>query len=120
MKAIGIVFLYDRTLGAPELISKNFSSNFSNVSENLVLEGLIKLLELKEILDKKKIYWAGIKKDFQELQKDENMIGKFAWKVFKDYSGIESSEEVKSLIYKANDAPWNFTLMICVLYEQEV
>jgi hypothetical protein len=119
MKAIGIVFLYDRILGAPEQISKNFSSHFSKVSENLVLEGLIELSELKEILDTKKIYWAGIKKDFQELQKNENMIGEFAWKVFKDYSGIEPSEEVKSLIYKANYVPWNFTLMTCVLYKQE-
>jgi hypothetical protein len=119
MKAIGIVFLYDRTLGTPELVSKNFSSHFSNVSENLVLEGLLELPDLKFILDNKNIYWAGIKENFQEIQKNENMIGKLAWRIFKDYSGIESSEEVKSLIYETNNSPWNFTLMVCVLFKQE-
>ncbi|NHJ23333.1 MAG: hypothetical protein EAX89_02070 [Candidatus Lokiarchaeota archaeon] len=118
MKAIGIVFLYDRALGTPELVSKDFSAQFSNVSENLVLEGLLELPDLKFILDNKNIFWGGIKENFQEIQENENMIGRLAWRIFKDYSGIESSEEVKSLIYKANDAPWNFTLMVCVLYEQ--
>ena len=117
MAAIGIVILYDRSLGSPEQVSKDFSSHFSVVSENLVLEGLIELPNLKKILDNKHMYWAGIKENFQKIQEDEEMIGKLAWKVFKDHSGIEPSEDVKSLIYDGKLAPWGFNLMLCVLYK---
>ncbi|MHA1105979.1 MAG: hypothetical protein ACTSPN_09720 [Promethearchaeota archaeon] len=117
MKAIGLVFLYDRNEGFPQDVSANFISHFSNVTENLVLEGLIKLHEIKEILDMKRVYWGGIKQNFLEMQNDDTLIGKVAWKVYADNSGIESSEEVKSLIYEEKDAPWKFTLMVCVLYD---
>jgi hypothetical protein len=117
MKAIGLVFLYDRNLGKPEEVSKKFSEHFAFVSENLVMESLLNLAELKEIIETKKIYWAGIKEKFKEIVNDESSIGKLAWKVFKDFYGKEPSEEVKSLIYDANQAPWDFTLMACVLYE---
>ena len=116
MRAIGIVFLYDRTIGEPQDISKKFSMHFSDVGENLVLEGLMDLTDLKEILDTKRIYWGGIKQDFQELLNDDDSIGKIAWKVFFDNSKIEPSEEVKILIYEKEKAPWNFSLMVCVLY----
>jgi hypothetical protein len=117
MKAIGLVFLYDRNLGNPEDISKRFSKHFAFVSENLVMEELLNLLELKEIIDTKKIYWAGIREKFAEIVNDESSIGKVAWKVFKDFYGKEPSEEVKSLIYDGNQVPWDFTLLACVLYE---
>ena len=117
MKAIGLVFLYDRNLGAPGEISKKFSEYFPSLSENLVLEDLLSLPNLKEIIDSKKIYWAGIKENFSVFLEDNDMIGKLAWKVFSDYSGNEPSEEVKSLIYNAKRAPWGFSLMTCVLYE---
>jgi hypothetical protein len=117
MKSIGLVFLYDRNLGAPDDVSKKFSEFFSFVSENLVLEGLVELPKLKEIIDSRKIYWAGIKQNFDTILEDHDAIGKIAWKVFSDYSGIEPSEEVKSLVYGSDKAPWKFTLLVCVLYE---
>jgi hypothetical protein len=39
------------------------------------------------------------------------------WKIFKDHSGIEPSEDVKSLIYDGKLAPWEFNLILCVLYK---
>lgn len=117
MKAIGIVFLYDRSLGTPEEVSKKFIKHFPQVSENLVLEELLTLPNLKEIMDSKLIFWAGIKQNFNEIVKDTEAIGKLAWKVFSDQSAKETSEEVKSLIYEKEKAPWNFTLMTCILYE---
>ena len=89
MRAIGIVFLYDRTLGEPEVISKQFSKHFSDVGENLVLEGLMDLTALKEILDMKRVYWGGIKENFLGLLNDDDSIGKIAWKVFFDNSKIK-------------------------------
>jgi len=117
MKAIGLVFLYDRNLGPPEEISKKFSEYFPGLSENLVLEGLLSLPNLKEIIDSKRIYWAGIKENYSGFLDDNDMIGKLAWKVFTDYSGNEPSEEVKSLIYNGEKTSWGFSLMACVLYE---
>lgn len=117
MKAIGIVFLYNRNLGAPEEMAKNFSEHFTIVSENVVLENLVQLPDLKAIMDEKRIYWAGIKENFDDVIKDEDAIGKLAWKVFKDHSTIEPSDEVKSLIYNGEKVPWKFPLMMCVLYE---
>ena len=117
LKGIGLVFLYDRNLGAPEDIARNFSEHFTVVSENVVLENLVQLADLKEIMDKKRIYWAGIKKEFNDIINHEELIGKLAWKVFKDHSTIDASDEVKSLIYNGDKAPWNFPLMVCVLYE---
>ncbi|MFW9951236.1 MAG: hypothetical protein ACFFKA_14040 [Candidatus Thorarchaeota archaeon] len=106
-----------RALGPPEKVSKIFSEYFSNVTENLVLQGLIDLSSLKQILDAKYIYWAGIKENFQTIQEDEILIGKLAWRTFKDYSGIDPLEEVKSLLYNRDIAPWGFSLMACVLYK---
>jgi len=117
MQAIGLVFLYDRNIGKPEDISKRFSSHFANVGENLVLEGLLDLPTFKEIMDTKRIYWGGIKENFLELLDDDDAIGKLAWKVFVDNSKIEPSEEVKILIYQKQSTPWNFSLMVCVLYK---
>ncbi len=117
MKAIGLVFLYNRTEGKPEDVSRKFSKHFHLVSENLITEGLIDLPELKKIIDMKQIYWAGIKERFLEILEDQEAIGKLAWKVFKDFSGKEPFDEVKSLIYDGNEVPWKFTLMACVLYE---
>ena len=117
LKAIGIVFLYNRNLGAPEEMARNFSEDFTIVSENIVLENLVKLPDLKEIMDNKRIYWAGIKENFNDIIKEEDSIGKIAWKVFKDHSTIEPSDEVKSLIYNGDKVSWNFPLMVCVLYQ---
>ncbi len=118
MKAIGIVMLYDRRVGEPQEISKNFfGENFSIVSEGLVSQELIDLIQLKEILDSKSIYWAGIRENFEKILEDDEAIGRLAWKVFNDQSGKESSDEVKSLVYDGLKAPWKFTLMACVLYE---
>lgn len=117
MKAIGLGFLYNRIEGNPEDISRKFSKHFHLVSENLVIEGLIDLPELKKIIDLKQIYWAGIKERFLELLEDEEAIGKLSWKVFKDFSGKEPFDDVKSLVYGKNEVPWKFILMACVLYE---
>ncbi|MFX0025136.1 MAG: hypothetical protein ACFE8M_01885 [Candidatus Hermodarchaeota archaeon] len=112
-----MVFLYDRKLGIPEEISKQFSQYFPDISENLVLENLLGLAELKEIIDKKRIYWAGIKENFDFILDNNDSIGKIAWKVFKDFIGKEPSEEVKSLVYNGAQAPWKFSVMVCVIYE---
>ena len=117
MKALGIIFLYNRSLGPPEEVAKNFSEYFSLVSENIVLENLVQLADLKEIMDKNRIYWAGIKENFNNIVIDDELIGKIAWRVFKDHSKIEPSEEVKSLIYNGDKVPWNFPLMISVVYQ---
>ena len=117
MKAIGLVFLYNRKLGTPKEISSQFSEHFSFISENLVLEKLLGLGELKNIIDNKRIYWAGIKKNFENIMEDNDSIGKIAWKVFKDFFGEEPSEEVKSLVYNGINTPWHFPVMVCVLYK---
>ena len=117
MHAIGLVLLYDRNIGNPNDISKKFSNHFANVGENLVLEGLLELPALKEIMDMKRIYWGGIRENFLELLNVDDAIGKLAWKVFVDNSKLEPSEQVKSLIYEKQNAPWDFSLMVCVLYE---
>ncbi len=117
MKSIGIVFLYNRNLGSPDEMGSKFSKYFTNVSENIVLEKLVQLNDLKEIMDKKRIYWAGIKENFSDILNDEGIIGKLSWKVFKDHSNIEASDEVKSLIYSGDKVPWNFPLIVCVLYQ---
>lgn len=117
MKAIGLVFLYDRKLGIPEEISKQFSQYFPDISENLVLEKLLGLSELKDILNKKRIYWAGIKENFDMILENDASIGKIAWKVFKDFFGEEPAEEVKSLVYNEAQTPWKFSVMVCVIYK---
>jgi hypothetical protein len=118
MKAIGIVMLYDRRVGDPQEVSRKFfGENFSIVSEGLVSQELIDLIQLKDILDSKSIYWGGIKENFEKLLEDDEAIGRLAWKVFNDQSGKEASDEVKSLVYDGSKAPWKFTLMACVLYE---
>ncbi len=118
MKAIGIVILYDRKIGAPEEVSRNFfGENFSIVSQGLVTQALIDLVELKNVLDSKSIYWGGIRDNFESILENDDAIGRLAWKVFKDQSGKEASDEVKSLVYDSSKAPWKFTLMASVLYE---
>ncbi|MFX1296138.1 MAG: hypothetical protein ACFFD2_14975 [Promethearchaeota archaeon] len=117
MKAIGLVFLYNRMEGNPEDISTRFSKYFTQVGENLVSEGLIDLPQLKNIIESKHIYWAGIKDQFLEILEDEEAIGKLAWNVFRDFSGIEPFDEVKSLVYDGDETPWKFILMACVLYK---
>jgi len=118
MKAIGIVMLYDRQVGEPQEVSKNFfGENFSLVTEGLISQELIDLIQLKNILDSKSIYWGGIRENFENFLEDDEAIGRLAWKVFNDQSGKEASDEVKSLVYDGSKAPWKFTLMACVLYE---
>ena len=51
MKAIGLVFLYNRAQGEPAEVSKSVSEYFHNITENLVTEGLIGLPESKEIME---------------------------------------------------------------------
>ncbi|MFW9938325.1 MAG: hypothetical protein ACFFD5_11800 [Candidatus Thorarchaeota archaeon] len=116
MSAIGIVFLYKREIGKPQEVSKNFSKYFSNITENLVKQDLLGIVELKEIIDSKRIYWGAIKENFNEFFNNEELIGQVAWKVFNEHSGIEPSEEVKILIYDENKSPWYFILMVCVIY----
>ena len=116
MSAIGIVFLYNREIGKPQEISKNFSTYFSNITENLVKQDLLGIVELKEIIDSKRIYWGGIIENFNEFFNNEESIGQVAWKVFKENSEIEPSDDVKVLIYDEKKSPWNFTLMVCVVY----
>jgi hypothetical protein len=117
LKSLGIVFLYDRKLGPPKEMARKFIEYFKLVSENIVLEDLVKLADLKEIMDKKRIYWAGIKENFIDVMHNEEMIGKLAWKVFNDNTAIEASDEVKSLVYNGDKVSWNFPLMVCVLYQ---
>ncbi len=118
MKAIGIVMLYDRRVGDPQEVSKTFfGENFSIVTEGLVSQKLIDLIQLKNILDSKSIYWGAIRENFEKFLEEDEAIGRLAWKVFNDKSGKEASDEVKSLVYDGSKAPWKFTLMACVLYE---
>ena len=117
MKAIGLVMLYDRRLGAPGKVSTEFNEFFPQVTENLVKEDLMELPELKEILDAKRIFWGGIKENFKEMLANEQSIGKLAWQVFHSHTDEEASDEVKSLIYDGSQAPWEFTIAVCVLYE---
>ena len=117
LKAIGIVFLYDRNEGGPETISKKFSNHFSSVSENLVSEKLLGLTDLKKIMDHQRIYFGGIRDRFSEIMEDESAFGRVAWKIFHDNSGIEPSEDVKSLIFEGKDAPWEFSLIVNVIYK---
>jgi len=114
--AIGIVFLYNKEEGSPEKISKELSEYFSDITKHLVNQDLLGLPALKEIMDEKKIYWGGIKKDFKKTLGDNEAIGSIAWEVFNQHTGIEASDEVKVLVYDAEQAPWNFALMACVLY----
>lgn len=116
-KAIGIVFLYNKEEGDPEEVSTELSDHFSDITQNLVNQELLGLPDLKEIMDDKKIYWGGITRDFEKIIEDNEAIVNIAWEVYNRHTGIEPSDEVKVLIYDGNKAPWNFTLMACVLYE---
>jgi len=118
LKAIGIVFLYNRNLGNPNEISKKFSKFFPSVIENLITKKLINLMELKEIMDLKKIFWGGIKERFSDITENEEAIGTLAWKIFYDHTGKEASELVESLTYDGSHSPWNFPLIVCVLYKK--
>jgi len=117
MGASGIVFLFDMEEGQPDDVSTKFSEYFSGVSENLVREELLELVELKEIIDSKRIFWGGIKKDFSTVVENPDMIADLAWKVFKKHTEEEASEDVRVIIYDSSDAPWGFTLLACVLYD---
>lgn len=117
MNAIGIVFLYDRKLGAPNEISVNFKKYFAQVTENMVKEGLLDLPELKKIIDSQKIYWGGVRENFIQILNDNEAIGKLGWMTFKNHTEIDANDELKSLIYDQSKAPWGYTLIACVLYE---
>lgn len=115
--AIGIVFLYNTEEGSPDKVSEELSKYFSEITKHMVNQDLLGLPALKEIMDEKKIYWGGIKKDFEQTLGDNEAIGSIAWEVFNQHSGITPSDEVKVLIYDEDQAPWKFTLMACVLYK---
>ena len=117
MTAIGIRFLYDRKLGAPEDISRNFSKYFPEITKNLVDQKFLSLPELKEIMDSKHIFWGGIKEKFDEILIDNDSIGLVAWQLYKNQTGIEAVEDIKSLIYDGSKAPWKYVLIISVLYK---
>lgn len=116
-KAQGIVFLFNLEEGKPEDVSKEFKDYFSGVTENLVREGLMELVELKKIIDEKKIFWGAIKERFNEVIENSDKLGDLAWKVFKKHTDIEADEDIRCLIYEGKDAPWNFTLCACVVYK---
>ena len=117
MKPVGIVFLYDRKEGNPTDVSKKFADHFSTVSEDIVKEKLIDLPSLKGIMDQKAIYWGGIRKNFDKVAEDEEAIGEMAWQVFNNHTGMECSEEMKSLIYDGKKAPWHFPVIVAVLFD---
>ncbi|MHA1148141.1 MAG: hypothetical protein ACTSR8_07830 [Promethearchaeota archaeon] len=117
MEAIGLVFLYNRQQGEPTEISKMMSEYFAGITEHLVTEGLMGLNDLKKIMDNKYIYWGGIKENFSQLLDQEEKIGGIAIELFESYSGEKAQDEVKSLIYDGEQAPWGFTLIACVLYK---
>lgn len=117
MNAIGIVFLYDRKLGPPEEMAGKFKDNFSQITENLVSEGLLDLPELKKIIDAQKIFWAGVRENFTEILSDSETIGKLSWMTFKNHTNIEAGDDIKSLIYDEGLAPWGHALITSVLYE---
>lgn len=117
MNAIGIVFLYDRNMGSPEEMSGKFKDYFAQVTENLVKEGLLDLIELKRIIDSLNIYWGGVRENFNDILKDTDTIGKLGWMTFKNHTNIEAKDEIKSLIYDEGLAPWVHALIVCVIYE---
>ena len=117
MNAIGMVFLYDRNIGAPEEISDKFKEHFPQVTENLVKEGLLDLPNLKKLIDSQYVYWGGIRESFSEIIADVDAIGKLGWMTFRNHTQIEANDESRSLIYDKARAPWGFTLIACVLYE---
>ena len=117
MKAIGIVFLYDRVMGSPDVVAKEFSQYFPSITEDLMNSKVLDLAELKDIMDSNKIYWGGIKEDFKSFLKDEPSIGGIAINVFEQNSNLEVSDEIKTLIYNGEKAPWKFDIVVCVLYK---
>ena len=116
MNAIGIVFLYDRIMGAPDIVSKEFSEHFPGISEDLVKSKLLELSELKPILDSKMIFWGGVTEKFYDFLEDDEVLGGIAIKVFEKHSPLKTSDEVKCLIYDREKVPWKFTIAVCVLY----
>ncbi|MFO8017206.1 MAG: hypothetical protein R6U96_01100 [Promethearchaeia archaeon] len=118
MEAIGIVFLYDGKEGAPNEVSKKLSDYFGQITENIVKTAkLMDLAELKQIIDNKAIYYAGINKKFSDVLNDPQIIGQTAWEVFYKHTKREASEDIQTLVYDKANAPWEFTLMVAVLYE---
>jgi len=116
MKAIGIVFLYDRVMGAPDTVSKEFSEYFPGISEDLVKSKLLNLLELKTLLESKMVFWGGVTEKFYEFLDDEVVLGSIAIKVFENHSPQKAGDEVKCLIYDREKTPWKFTIAVCVVY----
>ncbi len=117
MKAIGIVFLYDRVIGSPDVVAKEFSQYFPSITEDLMNSKVLDLAELKDIMDSNKIYWGGIKEDFNSLIENKLSIGGIAINVFEQNSNLKVSDEVKSLIYDGDKAPWKFKVVVCILYK---
>ena len=117
MNAIGIVFLYDRVMGGPDTVSKEFSEYFPGISEDLVKTKLLKISDLKPILDSKMIFWGGVTEKFYEFLDDDVVLGGIAIKVFEKYSSQKAGDEVKCLIYNREQVPWKFTVVVCVLYK---
>lgn len=117
MQAIGIVFLFNEEEGSADDVSKNFAEHFAAVTENFVRQELMDLVTLKKIIDEKKIYWAAVKSNFNEVVEDPSKIGDLAWQVFQKHTNIEAAEDVEALVYDGSKAPWGFTLISCVLYQ---
>lgn len=118
MKAIGIVFMYDGREGTPNEVSKKLSEYFGQITENVVkTANLMDLVQLKQIIDEKDIYYAGIKQNFSEVLNDPQQIGQAAWEVYFKHTKKEASEDIQTLVYDEAKAPWGFTLMVAVLYE---
>ena len=120
MKPIGIVILYDRKEGAPEEMSSKFAGEFfTQVTENMVKEGMLEIGDIKEILDSKLIYYGGIKESFNQLVNNPDGLGQIAWKVFNNHTGKEPRDDVKMVIFDGEKVPWNHTIVACVVYDND-
>ncbi|MGV9171140.1 MAG: hypothetical protein ACOC35_01050 [Promethearchaeia archaeon] len=118
MEAIGMVFLYDGREGKPKEVSKKLSEYFGQITENVVKTAdLMTLKQLKDIIEQKAIYYAGINKNFSKVLNDPQKIGQAAWEIFYKHTKKEASEDIQTLVYDGAKAPWKFTLLVAVLYE---
>jgi len=116
MNAIGIVILYDRVMGDPEVVAKEFSEYFPGISEDLVKSKLLEISELKTILESKRVFWGGVKEKFYEFLDNYDFLGILAKEVFEKHSPLKAADEIKCLIYDREQVSWKFTIAVLVLY----
>ncbi len=86
--------------------------------KNLVDEGFIKTKEeFDKILDGGFVQAVRLAdEDFKKLEEDDDLVGATAMDVYKTNYQVEPNEDIDILYYPKEDAPWQFSIFLAVVY----